>query len=322
MSLTNEDVKQKVTFEEFWQIWQTSDKLRFYDLYSRIQKPDDLVPLLERVPKASVDLRLDRPANKSKILVVVPTSDEKSKRSREVSDFFAPYPVLFVVSSGPNFTYSRSCNAGIKEAVKYDPDWIVLCNDDMIFMDPVEVLVNSLASRKPSLYTAMNPDRIDYHGESCLLTKPTTLGIALELMELFLSKNFLGIWVLTNNNIRKKLVRIDLMRSKLTPIKSKFSQIQDIEFVNFADFAVFPPSLAEQFRFDELILSDFEDYDLSLRLYFTGTRIQKLPFRIGTIGGYSMSSQNGTRRFLRQQISRFYLTFKLEKNGILRSRRR
>ena len=320
MNSAHEEIHGRITSDEFWQIWQSSDKGKFYDLYSRINGPEDLIPLLQSVPKANVELKIDRPSNRSKILVIVPTSDEKSERSSDISHLFAPYPVVFAVSTGPYFNYPHSCNIAISEAVKYDPEWIVLCNDDMIAIDPVEVLVESLDTLQRGVYTATNPGRIGYHGEVCLVTKPSSFGIVFELIEFFFSKNFLGIWALTNRNIRRKQVRIDIVRSSFTRIKSKFSRIRDVEFMNFSDFAIFSASLAKEFRFDELFLSDYDDYDLSLRLYEAGIPVRKLPFKIGSVGGYSMSGKNGTRRFLRDQISRYYLTFKLLDKGMLRQR--
>ena len=54
--------------------------------------------------------------------------------------------IIFVESGWGDFyfNYAHNCNLGIKKALEYDPNWIVISNDDMYKIDDVKILSEQL----------------------------------------------------------------------------------------------------------------------------------------------------------------------------------
>jgi len=69
-------------------------------------------------------------------IVVVPTKNIQSERAQNFiseiksKSYFNP-PIIMVESSGPEFHFSKNMNKGIKQAMKYNPKYIALSNDDV-----------------------------------------------------------------------------------------------------------------------------------------------------------------------------------------------
>ncbi|WP_054854987.1 hypothetical protein [Vulcanisaeta sp. JCM 16161] len=82
----------------------------------------------------------------TEIVVIVPTADHDGIYARNIKEIFRGLHIIFVESRGPYFSYSYSCNAGFKYALKkYKPKWFILSNDDMIMEDPPDKIKQELS---------------------------------------------------------------------------------------------------------------------------------------------------------------------------------
>lgn len=75
-----------------------------------------------------------------KIVVVVPTASIESqtaKRFLRSIELNVPFPTLvFVESSGDEFHFSKSINEGIRQGFLFEPDYVLLSNDDVYAKSP------------------------------------------------------------------------------------------------------------------------------------------------------------------------------------------
>ncbi len=279
----------------------------------------DLASLLSQLPKADVGISVERPAQKPFIIAVVPTMSRESKFAMDISNFFAPYPVVFVESSGSNFNYSKSCNSGIEKALSYDPEWIILSNDDMIVVDPIENLSEALKDAKGSLYTVTDEKRRGAHGGKVIITKFNAFGLFFELLQDLLRRDLVAIQVLARYGWKKNTYSTSGQDTFLPKIIGHFGKIKPVEYTSFSDFCIFRADILRRFKFDENFWNNYEDRELAYRLYKSGYKVEILPFRLGSIGDASFS-RNLLRR-LRTQINKLYFASLLDKDTTLNSNR-
>jgi len=118
------------------------DIIHFYEGF---ENREELIDWMKERPKGSCEIM--EVEGEKEIIVVIPTADfkgEYAKRCRE--EIFTGLHIIFVVSGKGNnyFNYAHNCNVGIKKALEYNPQWIVVSNDDMYKIDDVSKLVKEL----------------------------------------------------------------------------------------------------------------------------------------------------------------------------------
>ncbi|WP_077076265.1 hypothetical protein [Cuniculiplasma divulgatum] len=78
------------------------------------------------------------------IVVVIPTADFNGKFAIDCREsIFKGLHIIFVESSGRGdfyFSIAHNFNIGIKKAMKYNPKWVVVSNDDMHKIDDLNKL--------------------------------------------------------------------------------------------------------------------------------------------------------------------------------------
>ena len=102
--------------------------------YSYFKTAEELIVWSKRRPHGRA--KIYEVSGDKEIIVVIPTADyngEYAKNCRE--NIFNGLQMAFVDSGekgDPYFNYSRNCNIGIEHALKYNPKWIILSNDDVL----------------------------------------------------------------------------------------------------------------------------------------------------------------------------------------------
>ena len=81
-------------------------------------------------------------------VVVIPTIDADDAWAMADRVIFKDLHILFVENEGkkPNeyFNYAYSVNQGVKRALKYNPKWIIISNDDMVKEEDISKLIAEL----------------------------------------------------------------------------------------------------------------------------------------------------------------------------------
>lgn len=275
-------------------------------------KIDDLPAFLDKLPNSEVVVRPIRLSLNPFIAAVVPTIDYNSDRARKVSEFFSPYPVIFVESSGPYFNYARSCNKGIEAALRLKPTWIIVSNDDIVPLQPFLDLVNTLSNAKGSIYTATDPSRKRRHGGRAFITKMNAFGLIFELFQLLLRRDFVSIQVIVRFGLKKNSYCTGDLDTFFPKLISHFGKQKSVEYKAFSDFCVFKADILENFRFNENFWNNYEDRELSYRLFKAGYELNILPFKLGSVGDVSFSGS--VRRRLQNQINKIYFSSIMDKD--------
>ncbi|MGC8622003.1 MAG: hypothetical protein ACP5U0_08830, partial [Caldisphaera sp.] len=239
------------------------------------------------------------------IIVVIPTTDYDGKYARTCrEEIFKGLHIVFVVSGKNNFyfNYAHNCNVGIKKALEYNPKWIVVSNDDMIKIDNVEKLKDSL--------------------KSILFTKPTfvysktrkTTANTVKLAKSTLKRKFLYYIVkkYTRNIISlEKKFRINyLVSSNDFPYYLLFKEVFS-SFPGKSDFAIFSNSLLNDlpYLFDETFINGGEDIDSSLSIFIRKPHYHEIEFEIFSYGGGTLGKRG---RMLKDIMNLAYLNQKLD----------
>ena len=130
------------------------------DFYESFGNADELIKWMRERPKGATYFS-EVEGDKS-IVVVIPTADANSPHALNCRDvIYAGLHIIFVVSGeipDPYFNYAYSVNTGIKKAMEYNPEWIVVSNDDMVKIDDPSVLISELRKFKSTDMVVVNQD--------------------------------------------------------------------------------------------------------------------------------------------------------------------
>ena len=292
--------------EKLEALFSSQDPIDVLRFYSSITGIEELVSFASRRPEAEINITIKRERKSSGgVSVVVPTPTLGSQRVVDTLRIYDPLEVILVESSGPYFNYSRSMNRGIEKAVELDADWIILSNDDLFKVDPIENLVHYLENESSEVVMAA-PGYIQnvwYHTTSVFLSKARRRQNNQAMRKFQTKYNILADYPVIKNGLHYYLQLLYYRYLKL--------QSSIVSFYNFGDFCVLGSKIARKHNFDEAFQNRVEDIDLSLRLKTSGAKVKVSPFRIGsrirsTIG----KSETDNLRFLLNSI---YFSHKVEK---------
>lgn len=284
----------------------------FYRFYSSFSNHEELIDWMEKRPKGN-----PRPVtingNKD-IVVIIPTMNINSKFAENCrKDIYKGLQMIFVESGHDEFfNYSHSLNIGYKEALKYDPKWIIFSNDDMYSIDKSIKLTKQLHlldhNKTDVVYT--DPPG-DYHS---YLVKIGESSIYREL-----SYNF-------SKNLKEKLKMEHIFKKQLLlkyqAIEAKFPFGILIkgktQIFNIGSFSIFSNNFIIKFLgdlFDENYINGYEDLDLSIRLNKLTMKKAFINYRIGDLRGMSLGKFTSDRTY-RSLVNISYFNYKIL-NGML-----
>ena len=116
------------------------DVIKFYDHFDNAEQ---LIQWMKNRPSAP--MKIYEVEGEKDIVIVIPTANHEGEYARNcANEIFKGQQIVFVESNGPFFNYARSCNFGLKYALKYNPKWLVLSNDDILEADTIGKLKKEL----------------------------------------------------------------------------------------------------------------------------------------------------------------------------------
>ena len=248
------------------------------------------------------------------VVVVIPTADVNSSRSQICSKrIYKGLHQIFVESVRPKdffFNYSYNVNVGVTEALKLDPEWIIISNDDMVIKDEPKQLISEIRKNdfkvKNVLFT--RPPGV-YHSFPRFIGEPTMMYSLITAMHPNRNRNFrLKLW----NKFQLKY--IDALYSGPSGLLSKISYRTEMVHLLTGSFTVLSKKYVKSQRtlLDETFINGGEDADLSLRLYQEPEKIGYINYEVGDRIGTSLGS--GWSRILRNVVNEIYLSYKIEKD--------
>ena len=291
------------------------DILEFYEQAASINNVVAFSRLRQRAILRMSTVEENRDAS---VAVIVPTRDATSRSARSVSAIFRPAKLYFVESSGKFFNYATSMNAGIREALKNNPEWIVISNDDVYEVDRFDSFMKALLAEKDADVVMASPGYIYnvwHHSIQffIFLQKSTSFSQVVDIVT-WKSKwpNILKI----QNQFEIKLRALDdfpFRKDLKYPINLSLRRLVKIygskeSFYNFGDFCAFRSGLFQKYKFDELYINGTEDIDLSLSLARNNVQIQISDFKIGSNVGKSLGIS--VNRYLRNILNDMVFSYK------------
>ena len=278
------------------------------EFFNGFEDRDHLIEWMKERPKGTATVH-EVEGNKS-IIVVIPTADFNGKYAKECREnIFKGFHIIFVESGefpDPYFNYAHNCNVGIQVALKYNPKWVIISNDDMEAVDSVEKLKAELS-------------KINIFSGQIVLAKGK--GFHSRKIKIGYRTRWINLLKLYKNNAKI----IDLENS----IKAMYGRLLGIDryyslhtiftksmflLKNAASFFIVSSTMLIRkngILFDETFINGLEDVDVVL-----AESAQKplfIDYRINDIGGATLGGMN-TMRFVRDIINRIYFTYKFE-NG-------
>jgi ribosomal protein L24E len=116
------------------------DVIKFYDHFDTAEQ---LIEWMKNRPSAP--MKIYEVEGEKDIVVVIPTANHEGDFAKNcANNIFKGQQIVFVESNGPFFNFARSCNYGLKYALKYNPKWIVLSNDDITRIGSTKLLKDKL----------------------------------------------------------------------------------------------------------------------------------------------------------------------------------
>ena len=120
------------------------DLCRFY---TSLKDTEDLVEFCEwrKNNSGKPEIYVHNEDSPSETVVIVLTPRVDDKYALNCRSIFPDCPILFVHGRSPYFNESQYFNAGIREALSFDPHWIVLSSDDVYKLDDATMLTEGLS---------------------------------------------------------------------------------------------------------------------------------------------------------------------------------
>lgn len=293
----------------------SSNVKELIEFYNQFSNRDQLISWMRGRPKSEGKIYVEE--NKiSNIVVVIPTKDIYSNYALECRNvIYKGISQVFVESVKPSdtfFNYAYNVNKGIAYAMRLEPDWIIVSNDDMVCVDPPEKLASELSKFDPSRYDALFtiPEGL-YHSFFRMIATPNSLySIVTKLHPNRLRKTRLELWE------KFSLRYVDALDKGIDGMISKLLYSNKFRHILTGSFTILSRDFVNNISgkvFDDTFINGGEDSDLSLRLIYSG-KYNKINYKITDLVGKSLGT--GWERILRNVINEVYLSYKIE-NGMI-----
>ena len=273
------------------------DVIKFYDHFDTAEQ---LIEWMRKRPSAP--MKIYEVEGDKDIVVVIPTANHEGELAKNcANNIFKGQQIIFVESKGPFFNYARSCNYGLKHALKYNPKWIVLSNDDVISADSFNKLANEL--QKSNYNEVVYIANLERWGRLLLVKRSNLFNRYEKFMGYkdyvsIIDKFNINYQMFTDNTYKKPIksfIRtfiINFFNKRV--LRSRFSG----DFIIFSNFSINKILNNYNKLFDERFINCCEDNDLFVRISMLKITISALNYYIklqvsGTLGKGKAKSLRG-----------------------------
>ena len=269
------------------------DVIKFYDHFDTAEQ---LIEWMKNRPSAP--MKIYEVEGEKDIVFVIPTANHEGELAKNcANNIFKGQQIIFVESNGPFFNYARSCNYGLKYALKYNPKWIVLSNDDMYKIDEFSVLKNKLLEINDADVVFVTPTV--YHSHD--------ISIYSQRLLLLLYRH-----INKYNSVRLKLLKkynIKFLVRQMNAVRRIFMKpIHTFKLTG--DFQIFSVDLVKNLDiFDKAFINSMEDVDFSYKVSKEKIKNTTVDFQIGDYIAKSLGW--GVERTIRNISNLAYFNKKL-----------
>ena len=295
-----------------------SDLTVFYNHFHSIE---ELLEFFRSLPKGPVHLHQFNVADSVNVICVVPTPDVKDENTVKFIKGMSPISIVAVESSGPFFNFAHSMNIGIEEALKKQPKWIILSNNDISPATSTSNLIRVLETDSDNdiliprisylediprhsfveIYKQSLMARLIYENTPAKISKMLPVYLQAHFvfahLPLYANGKFVSYNLSQEYSSESKLLSAFL---NVASFVGKWSGTKLIETRNVQPISIVSSKVLQVERFDETFSSGGEDLDLSIRLKLRNYRLGLTDITFKTPGGASLNK--GIMRMYRNTI--------------------
>ncbi|WP_188681481.1 glycosyltransferase family 2 protein [Thermogymnomonas acidicola] len=287
--------------------FMSNEPEKILEFYDGFDNRDELIRWMKERPKGVANLY--EVEGRKNIIVVIPTADFNGRYARNCrEEIFKGLHMIFVESGefpDPYFNFAHNCNVGIIRAMEYDPEWIVVSNDDMYKISPIEELEEELHRiENTEVYLVMTkyPGELhsltEYVGTSTFIRK-AIMSLSPKYRQKYKIEKKFGLRVLTWRDWYGGLTS-RLLYKEMFHLKATYS---------FGIISGYYASIFQGCVFDETYQNGMEDIDLSFRVQKSPGRVSFVNYQIGSYSASTMGT--GEFRWLRDLSNKLYFQEKL-----------
>ena len=313
----------------------SNDPGKVLEFYSSFNNVESIIDWLENRPKGRTKI-IEIDGNND-CIVVIPTANHNNVHSQRCKDeIFTGMHIIFVESGNfqdPFFSFSHSCNVGLRKAMEYGPTFIVWTNDDMLKIDESDKLRDELNKISNNRIKAVFAQRRHQVSTPVKVVKFSLIGKMIQslirhtklyyrFVENFDGKaNFNSDKMFLNNVFEKGLklslyskfhIHFLLTSSRWTLLSVLFTKVTD--YMNFDAFGIIKSTYLNNAKeiFDENLIVQHSDQDFSLRFGLNKHNVSCIDYSIQGIGRSTIKDTLAER--LRNVVADIYIDYKIKNN--------
>ncbi|MCW6159760.1 MAG: hypothetical protein LVQ95_01570 [Candidatus Micrarchaeales archaeon] len=298
-------------YDDLYSSKNIADVVKFYDSFNTAES---LVKWMKNRP--SEKMRIFEQEGDKSIIIVIPTPDVNGARATFCKGFYSDFHIIFVESSGRYFNFARSCDLGVKLALKYSPDWIVISNDDIKKIDEPAILKAELDKLQGRELKGVYIKWGDKPPMNCSIVRST--NPLLDLLYRFKGDTSRKIWALNKKfgiryagyvtdpkeikgsafiTLKERFARAMLGEVRRFTLEGPF-QIISYDFAKSVDGAVF----------DGTFINSYEDLELSYEISRQSVDYEYINFKISWEKGGTFGTDD--LRWIRSLANKVYFNYK------------
>lgn len=295
-------------------LYYSNDPLKILSFYYKFNDIKEIVEWLKNRP--DTEKKIYEFEGDSEIVIVVPTSDINNENSKYIRKTFNKNHLIFIESKGKYFNFSRSVNEGVKIAMKYNPKYVIISNDDILVNNPDE-LIKEIAEKDNKKITAMIAGKGNYSIELLKfrekLSDPIikfvskfTKSYYIRLFSIrysILRRFNLSYYLYVGESNHKSEILSEILGKKILEIKNinKFGFFMIISSVYIKDRNNTP--------LDPFYINGVEDIDLYINILANKLKIEILKNKVIDLGSKSLGTS--IIRCYRNIINFIYFNYKI-----------
>lgn len=308
---------------------------RVLEFYRSFNNTSEIIAWLRERPKGRskvIDIEGD-----NEVIVVIPTASVDNEHSQRCkNEIFKGMRIIFVESGNfgdPYFSFSHNCNVGISKALEYKPKYIIWTNDDMLKLDSAAKLrdeIDRVLDKKPIAifarknYQVSTPVKIvkfNFLGKILLKSIKYSKTYKIIRSNAPDTDNFVNHNAIFVNSFERyvKLSIYNKFRTRFFLSNIKFVSTSILfkkvaEYINFDAFGILRADFISDIKevFDENIIVQHADQDLSLRFGLNPKEISWIDYSIKGIGRATIKDNTSER--LRSILADIYIDHKIRNN--------